>query len=46
MPKSENIFDLIYSDIFGLLRHKSLANSKYIIIFIDDYSRYLKYLLF
>ena len=37
---STNIFDLIYSDVWGPSFVSSIGGSRYFVVFIDDYSRY------
>ena len=37
---SNNIFELIHSDIWGLSHVASIGGSRYFVVFIDDYSRY------
>ena len=34
------IFDLIYSDVWGLSFVSSIGGSRYFVVFVDDYSRY------
>ena len=35
-----NIFDLIHSDIWGPYSVSSIGESRYFVVFVDDYSRY------
>ena len=37
---SIDIFDLIYSDVWGPSSVSSIGGSRYFVIFVDDYSRY------
>ena len=38
--RSTKVLDIIYSDLCGPINVPSLGNNKYILIFIDDFSRY------
>ena len=37
---SIDIFDLIYSDVWGPSPVSSIGGSRYFVVFVDDYSRY------
>ena len=37
---STDIFDLIYSDVWGPSSVSSIGGSQYFVVFVDDYSRY------
>ena len=37
---STAIFDLIHSDIYGPSFISSIGESRYFVVFVDDYSRY------
>ena len=37
---STDIFDLIHSDVWGPSSVSSIGESRYFIVFVDDYSRY------
>ena len=37
---SIDIFDLIYSDVWGPSSVSSIGGSQYFVVFVDDYSRY------
>ena len=37
---STNIFDFIYSDVWGPCSVSSIGGSRYFVVFVDDYSRY------
>lgn len=36
---SPNILDFVHSDLVGLMESKSIGGARYILTFIDDYSR-------
>ena len=48
-PPSEaralNLFDLIHTDLSGIIRISNLLNVNYFVIFVDDYSRYISVFL-
>ena len=37
---STDIFDLIHFDVLGLSSVSSISRSQYLVVFVDDYSRY------
>jgi transposase InsO family protein len=39
--KASSPLDLIYNDIMGPLTHPSIRNARYMLTFLDDYSRYI-----
>lgn len=39
--KSKEPLELIHSDVFGLVKQTSIGGMKYIVTFIDDFSRYV-----
>ena len=41
-PKTNDVLELIHSDIMGPMNKISVGGSRYILNFIDDYSRYVK----
>ncbi|MCR9067183.1 MAG: hypothetical protein NXI00_24670, partial [Cytophagales bacterium] len=43
--KSKKILELIHSDVCGPMQVESFGGSRYIVTFIDDYTRFLKYIL-
>lgn len=42
LTKSENILELIYSDVCGPMRVQSIGGATYFVTFIDDKSRYVE----
>lgn len=39
--KTNGVLKLVHSDVMGPMRNKSSGGSKYVLLFVDDYSRYV-----
>ena len=39
--KAKEPLELIHSDVFGPIKQASISGSKYMVTFIDDFSRYV-----
>ena len=39
--RAKELLELVYSDVFGPIKQPSISGFRYMIIFIDDFSRYV-----